>query len=79
VYTVDATNISEVEEVVDKVINRGDLPPYIPYEFTQQGMMERIGAYVIFEDFCSGSHNLNRQGTFIIKAFYFSYHWDLRF
>lgn len=55
VFTVDATNMSEVNEVVDKVIKRGDLPPYIPYEFTPQGMMERVGAYITYQDFCRGN------------------------
>ena len=47
--------MSAVKEVVDKVIERGDLPPYIPYEFTPQGMMERVGAYITYQDFCRGN------------------------
>ena len=54
-FTVDTSDISAVKEVVDKVIKRGDLPPLIPYEFTQQGMMERLGAYISYQDFCRGS------------------------
>ena len=60
-YTVDVSDISAVKEVVDKVIKKGDLPPLIPYEFTQQGMMERVGAYIIYQDFCRGV-NLTRTG-----------------
>ena len=54
-FTVDATNMLAIKEVVDKVIERGDLPPYIPYEFTPQGMMERVGAYITYQDFCRGN------------------------
>ena len=55
--------MSAVKEAVDEVIKRGDLPPYIPYEFTQQGMMERVGAYIIYQDFCRGD-NLIGTGLF---------------
>ena len=54
-FTVDATNMLAIKEVVDKVIERGDLPPHIPYEFTPQGMMERVGAYITYQDFCRGN------------------------
>ena len=35
-----ANKMAAVKKLVDKVIERGDLPPYIPYYFIQQGMME---------------------------------------
>lgn len=66
VFTVDAANMSAVEEAIDKVISRGDLPPYIPHEFTQQGMMERVGTYIINQDFCRGN---NLTGTGMSSLF----------
>ena len=61
-FTVDANNMSAVKEVVDKVIKNGNLPPLIPYEFTHQGMMERVGAYLISQDFCRGRENYRKNG-----------------
>ncbi|XP_069036807.1 alpha-1,6-mannosylglycoprotein 6-beta-N-acetylglucosaminyltransferase B-like isoform X2 [Lepisosteus oculatus] len=43
VWTVDMSNSSEVE-------------PLVPYEFTCEGMLERVFAYISHEDFCSDSH-----------------------
>ena len=40
---MDVEDLSAVRKVVDTVIRKGDVPPYIPYEFTQQGLMDRIG------------------------------------
>ena len=53
-----------MKEVVGRVIKRGDLPPHIPYEFTEQGMMERVGVYIIYQDFCRGN-NLKGTGLFV--------------
>jgi len=60
---VDASNLSAVREVVDTVIKKGDVPPHIPYEFTQQGMMDRIGVYLLYQDFCRGNSLLDDNGV----------------
>ncbi|XP_065915908.1 alpha-1,6-mannosylglycoprotein 6-beta-N-acetylglucosaminyltransferase A-like isoform X3 [Dysidea avara] len=59
VYTVDAEDLSAVRKVVDTVIRKGDVPPYVPYEFTQQGLMDRIGTYLLYQDFCKGESLLH--------------------
>ena len=35
-----ANKMAAIKKLLDKVIERGDLAPYIPYYFIQQGMME---------------------------------------
>ena len=59
---MDGEDFSAVKKVVDTVIRKGDLPPYIPYEFTQQGMMDRIGTYLSYQDFCRGDSLLHNNG-----------------
>ncbi|KAL8163152.1 UNVERIFIED_CONTAM: hypothetical protein K2H54_012102 [Gekko kuhli] len=29
--------------------------PYLPYEYTSEGMLERIHAYIQYQDFCAGA------------------------
>ncbi|XP_066929864.1 alpha-1,6-mannosylglycoprotein 6-beta-N-acetylglucosaminyltransferase A-like [Clytia hemisphaerica] len=52
VYTVNISNLKEVEaaleDIDDKVVD-----PYLPYEFTNQGMMERLYMFTKHHDFCS--------------------------
>ena len=54
VYTVDISNASAVREAVYKVMTNRSLSPFIPFEFTQQGMMERVGMYIVHQNFCDG-------------------------
>jgi len=59
---VDGEDFSAVRKVVDMVIRKGDVPPYIPYEFTQQGLMDRIGTYLLYQDFCRADSLLQNNG-----------------
>ena len=54
--------MSAVKKLVGKVIERGYLPPYIPYWFIQQGMMERVSANIIYQNFCK-ENSLIRTGV----------------
>ena len=36
VYTVDITNSTAVKEAVNKILQRTDWAPYVPYEFSQE-------------------------------------------
>ena len=60
---MDAEDLSAVRKVVDTVIRKGDVPPYVPYEFTQQGLMDRIGTYLLYQDFCKGDSLLHDNGV----------------
>lgn len=54
VYTLDLGDREAVKEVVHKVMTNHSLSPYIPHEFTQNGMMERVGTYLRHQNFCDG-------------------------
>ncbi|XP_019858888.1 PREDICTED: alpha-1,6-mannosylglycoprotein 6-beta-N-acetylglucosaminyltransferase B-like [Amphimedon queenslandica] len=51
VYTVNIENDDEVRAAVKKALN-ANFSSYLPYEFSQQGMMDRIGTYVYHQNFC---------------------------
>ena len=53
-YTVDVANGTAVKEVVHRVMTNRSLSPHIPREFTQRGMLERIGTYFRHQNFCDG-------------------------
>ncbi|XP_030390762.1 alpha-1,6-mannosylglycoprotein 6-beta-N-acetylglucosaminyltransferase B isoform X1 [Gopherus evgoodei] len=54
VWTVDYNNSEEFEAAV-KTIMRTKVDPYVPYEYTCEGMLERIHAYIQHQDFCAGA------------------------
>ncbi|XP_006135809.1 alpha-1,6-mannosylglycoprotein 6-beta-N-acetylglucosaminyltransferase B [Pelodiscus sinensis] len=53
VWTVDYNNSEEFEAAI-KTIMRTKVDPYVPYEYTCEGMLERIHAYIQHQDFCAG-------------------------
>ncbi|KAJ8399865.1 hypothetical protein AAFF_G00405950 [Aldrovandia affinis] len=54
VWTVDMDNTTEVREAVRAII-RSEVKPFVPLEFSCEGMLERVYAYITHQDFCSAS------------------------
>ncbi|XP_028912902.1 alpha-1,6-mannosylglycoprotein 6-beta-N-acetylglucosaminyltransferase B isoform X1 [Ornithorhynchus anatinus] len=54
VWTVDYNNSQEFEAAI-KAIMRMQVDPYLPYEYTCEGMLERIHAYLRHQDFCEAT------------------------
>nr|XP_003464823.1 alpha-1,6-mannosylglycoprotein 6-beta-N-acetylglucosaminyltransferase B isoform X1 [Cavia porcellus] len=54
VWTVDYNNSEEFEAAV-KAIMKTQVEPYLPYEYTCEGMLERVHAYIQHQDFCAVS------------------------
>uniref|UniRef100_A0AAR2L8K4 alpha-1,6-mannosyl-glycoprotein 6-beta-N-acetylglucosaminyltransferase n=1 Tax=Pygocentrus nattereri TaxID=42514 RepID=A0AAR2L8K4_PYGNA len=52
VMTVDYNNSEEFETAVREIM-RTKVEPYLPYEYTCEGMLERVHAYIQHQDFCS--------------------------
>uniref|UniRef100_A0AAY4AI72 alpha-1,6-mannosyl-glycoprotein 6-beta-N-acetylglucosaminyltransferase n=1 Tax=Denticeps clupeoides TaxID=299321 RepID=A0AAY4AI72_9TELE len=52
VMTVDFNNSEEFEAAVREIM-RTEVEPHLPYEYTCEGMLERVHAYVQHQDFCS--------------------------
>ncbi|XP_035380684.1 alpha-1,6-mannosylglycoprotein 6-beta-N-acetylglucosaminyltransferase B isoform X1 [Electrophorus electricus] len=52
VMTVDYNNSEEFETAVREIM-RTKVEPYLPYEYTCEGMLERVHAYIEHQDFCS--------------------------
>ncbi|XP_047222787.1 alpha-1,6-mannosylglycoprotein 6-beta-N-acetylglucosaminyltransferase B-like isoform X3 [Girardinichthys multiradiatus] len=51
VMTVDYNNSLEFDSAI-KEIMRTKVEPYLPYEYTCEGMLERVHAYIQNQDFC---------------------------
>ncbi|XP_072549393.1 alpha-1,6-mannosylglycoprotein 6-beta-N-acetylglucosaminyltransferase B isoform X1 [Salminus brasiliensis] len=51
VITVDYNNSEEVEAVIRDVL-KAKVEPLLPYEYTCEGMLERVNAYIQHQDFC---------------------------
>uniref|UniRef100_A0A8C5R2L1 alpha-1,6-mannosyl-glycoprotein 6-beta-N-acetylglucosaminyltransferase n=1 Tax=Leptobrachium leishanense TaxID=445787 RepID=A0A8C5R2L1_9ANUR len=53
VWTVNIDNPGEVERAVKAILNQKN-EPYLPYEFTCEGMLQRVNAFIQNQDFCHG-------------------------
>ncbi|XP_076602989.1 alpha-1,6-mannosylglycoprotein 6-beta-N-acetylglucosaminyltransferase A-like isoform X1 [Chaetodon auriga] len=54
VWTVDMNNSTEVERALTAIMNH-TIEPYIPYEFTCEGMLQRVNVLIEKQDFCHGT------------------------
>ncbi|KAB0358966.1 hypothetical protein FD754_003122, partial [Muntiacus muntjak] len=52
VWTVDYNNSEEFEAAIQAIMTT-QVDPYLPYEYTCEGMLERIHAYIQHQDFCA--------------------------
>uniref|UniRef100_H3CEA1 alpha-1,6-mannosyl-glycoprotein 6-beta-N-acetylglucosaminyltransferase n=2 Tax=Tetraodon nigroviridis TaxID=99883 RepID=H3CEA1_TETNG len=51
VWMVDMDNLTDVERAVRGIINQ-TIEPYVPYEFTCEGMLQRVNILIEKQDFC---------------------------
>ncbi|XP_072032100.1 alpha-1,6-mannosylglycoprotein 6-beta-N-acetylglucosaminyltransferase A-like isoform X2 [Amphiura filiformis] len=53
VWTVDVDNTDALEKALDEILEIDELKPHLPYEFTCEGMLQRLNVYVENQDFCT--------------------------
>lgn len=53
VYNVNISNLTEVMATLQHLVTQPTPPPYLPYEYTYEGMLERVAVYVEHQEFCS--------------------------
>ncbi|KAK1876816.1 Alpha-16-mannosylglycoprotein 6-beta-N-acetylglucosaminyltransferase A [Dissostichus eleginoides] len=61
VWTVDIENPVEVENAIRSILSQ-KIEPYLPYEFTCEGMLQRVNAFIQNQDFCHGQVKLAEPG-----------------
>ncbi|MBN3303813.1 MGT5B acetylglucosaminyltransferase, partial [Amia calva] len=52
VITVDYNHSQEFDAAIHEIM-RARVEPYLPYEYTCEGMLERVHAYIQHQDFCA--------------------------
>ncbi|XP_058479414.1 alpha-1,6-mannosylglycoprotein 6-beta-N-acetylglucosaminyltransferase A-like isoform X2 [Solea solea] len=54
VWMVDMFNTTQVERALTAILNQS-IEPYLPYEFTSEGMLQRVNTLIEKQDFCSST------------------------
>ncbi|XP_073330188.1 alpha-1,6-mannosylglycoprotein 6-beta-N-acetylglucosaminyltransferase A-like [Pagrus major] len=54
VWTVDMQNSTDVERALTAILNQ-TIEPYLPYEFTCEGMLQRVSTLIEKQDFCNNT------------------------
>ncbi|KAL3854035.1 hypothetical protein ACJMK2_013317 [Sinanodonta woodiana] len=52
VYTIDIGNEEQVRSTVQKILDLDTFQAYMPYEFTEEGMIQRMNSYIEHQNFC---------------------------
>lgn len=60
VYTIDNKNLTEVREAIVEILDQDQYPAYTPYEFTEEGMLQRMSAYIQHQQFCDFQHTVSK-------------------
>nr|XP_043907467.1 alpha-1,6-mannosylglycoprotein 6-beta-N-acetylglucosaminyltransferase A-like isoform X2 [Solea senegalensis] len=54
VWMVDMFNTTQVERALNAILSQS-IEPYLPYEFTSEGMLQRVNTLIEKQDFCSST------------------------
>ncbi|XP_012941114.1 alpha-1,6-mannosylglycoprotein 6-beta-N-acetylglucosaminyltransferase A [Aplysia californica] len=55
VYTININKTKDVEAVLDKILSTHKFTSFLPFEYTEAGMLQRINAFIQNQNFCSFS------------------------
>ncbi|XP_028993236.1 alpha-1,6-mannosylglycoprotein 6-beta-N-acetylglucosaminyltransferase A-like isoform X2 [Betta splendens] len=68
VWMVDMYNLTDVERALTGILNQ-NIEPYVPYEFTSEGMLQRVNVLIEKQDFCyAGRRWPPRSALQVVKA-----------
>ncbi|KAM4608651.1 alpha-1,6-mannosylglycoprotein 6-beta-N-acetylglucosaminyltransferase A-like [Polymixia lowei] len=56
VWTIDMDNPADVQRAISAILKQ-TIEPYLPYEFTCEGMLQRVNTFIEKQDFCHGPVN----------------------
>uniref|UniRef100_A0A674A3R4 alpha-1,6-mannosyl-glycoprotein 6-beta-N-acetylglucosaminyltransferase n=1 Tax=Salmo trutta TaxID=8032 RepID=A0A674A3R4_SALTR len=62
VMTVDYNNSQEFDSAIREIMST-KVEPYLPYEYTCEGMLERVHAYIQHQDFCTPELGLSSSAS----------------
>ncbi|XP_046542925.1 alpha-1,6-mannosylglycoprotein 6-beta-N-acetylglucosaminyltransferase A-like isoform X1 [Haliotis rubra] len=52
VYTINIKDTNEVTKALQEILHNNTFEPYLPYEYSEEGMLQRMNAYIEHQDFC---------------------------
>lgn len=60
VYTININDSEEVRTTIQKILDSDHFQGYLPYEFTEEGFMQRVNAYIEHQNFCQFQKQLSK-------------------
>ncbi|WAR09940.1 MGT5A-like protein [Mya arenaria] len=60
VYTINIEDPDEVRTTVQKILDMEQFNGFLPYEFTEEGFIQRMNAYIEHQNFCQFQRQLNK-------------------
>ncbi|CAG5119179.1 unnamed protein product [Candidula unifasciata] len=57
VYTININNTKEVAAIVDRILSNNKFSSFLPYEYTEEGMLQRMNVFIENQNFCSFQRN----------------------
>uniref|UniRef100_A0A2C9K266 alpha-1,6-mannosyl-glycoprotein 6-beta-N-acetylglucosaminyltransferase n=2 Tax=Biomphalaria glabrata TaxID=6526 RepID=A0A2C9K266_BIOGL len=60
VYTINPNNTDEVLQVLKNILKDNKFSSYLPNEYTEEGMLQRMNAYIQHQNFCSFQRGLTK-------------------
>ncbi|KAL8623887.1 hypothetical protein ACOMHN_050602 [Nucella lapillus] len=60
VYTIDISNLTEVHQAVQEALRINQFTAFTPYEFTEEGMLQRMSAYLQHQQFCDFQRTVSK-------------------
>ncbi|KAL4217311.1 hypothetical protein ACF0H5_023762 [Mactra antiquata] len=60
VYTIDINNSEEVRTTIQKILDIDHFKGYLPYEYTEEGFIQRMNAYIEHQNFCQFQKQLTK-------------------